>query len=147
MFAENVKHEHELRERIDRELLEPLKPAAPEQQQQQQRERPHRQGLEDDDPLRVGRPRHPDPAFGIGSSDLNPLGGMPGSGGMLFDPFGRGGGGGMGIGPRFDPPAPGMGPRMPRGGGRGRGGMGGPFGGGSGFGDEFGPPGFNDGFF
>ena len=94
-----------------------------------------------------------DPVGGLGRRDLDPpgLGGPALGGGMIFDPFR--GGGGPGMGPRFDPPIPGMpnpglfGGRGGRGGGRGGGFPRGGFGGGAGFGDEFGPPGFNDGGF
>jgi hypothetical protein len=139
--------------RIDKELLDPLIKEVKKKEAASSNVAP-------DDPLRVGPPRRPNPAFqdpsfgadpfGYGGADLDPLGGRMGGGGMVFDPPGlRGGrGGGMFPGPRFDPVHPHMpNPMAP---GRGRGG--GPRGpgmppGGRYYGDEMPPPGFNDDMF
>ena len=102
-----------------------------------------------EDPLLIGRrhPRDVDPGmpdFGgigprIGGADLDPF--SMGGGGMIMDPRG---GGGRGMGPRWDP----VGPGAPGLGGRGEFGGAGPLGHGRGgrrnFGDEMRPPDFND---
>jgi len=96
----------------------------------------------------------------LGSSDLDPLGGIMG-GGMIMDPR-QGGRMGQPVHPRFDPVGPGMGGIGPLGGGMGGGA--GPFGGGMGgngggmgggiggggrgrnFGDAMRPPGWDNMF-
>jgi len=121
-----------------------------------------------DDPLlaggrREGRVNPGMPDWGgvgappLGSSDLDPLGGIMG-GGMLMDPR-QGGRMGQPLHPRFDPVGPGMGGMGPGGGMGGIGPMGGgmggigPMGGGMGgggrgrnFGDAMRPPGWDNMF-
>jgi len=89
----------------------------------------------------------------LGSSDLDPMGGIMG-GGMLMDPR-QGGRMGQPLHPRFDPVGPGMGGMGPMGGGVGPlgggmggigGGMGGGRGGGRNFGDAMRPPGWDNMF-
>jgi len=82
----------------------------------------------------------------LGSSDLDPIGGIMG-GGMLMDPR-QGGRMGQPLHPRFDPVGPGMGGMGPLGGGMGGGigPMGGGMGGGRNFGDAMRPPGWDNMF-
>ena len=142
--AGDVKDKVKLAGVIDRELIRPLLGDQAEKEDKGERkatmddddEKPKGQQAPQNDPLRIGAPRIPNPGFpNLGHGDLDPLG-RGGGGGMLMEPPGRRGGGIRGGMPDFDPVNPDF--PDPSGGRRGRGGRG--------FGDDFGPPGFGNSY-